>query len=125
MFGNSITLNVGTIADPVEVILPRINQDGYSSEYQLKESDRTHRVLIRHTTEKSKVNGQTMDRHNVTVQQYVLPTELAPLGSLREAYLVLRMPNSATLDDVSAPLSGLLNFCSVEANQTSVINWES
>jgi hypothetical protein len=125
MFGNSITINTGTIADPAEVILPRINQDGYSSEYQLKDTDRTHQVVIRHTTEKNKVNGQTLDRHNVTYRQYVLPTELAPLGSLREAYLVLRMPNSATWDDVAGNLSGLLNMVSVEATQKSVVNWES
>lgn len=125
MFGNSITLNIGTIADPVEVILPRINQDGYSSEYQLKEADRTHQVQIRHTTEKNKVNGQTIDRHNVTYRQFVLPTELAPQGSLREAYVVLRMPNSATWDDLVPVLNGLFGFTGVEATQKSVINWES
>lgn len=125
MFGNSITVNVGTIAAPVEVILPRINQDGYSSEYQLKESDRTHRVLIRHSKEKNKVNGQTLDRHNVTYQQYVLPTELAPQGSLREAYVVMRMPSSAILGDVAPLFNGLLNLVGETSTQSSVINWES
>jgi len=125
MFGNSITLNVGTIADPVAKILPRINQDGYSSEYQLKDSDRTYQLQIRHSTEKSKVNGQTLDRHNVLVREYVLPTELAPQGSLREAYVVLRMPNSENQEGVASLLNGLFNLVNDVPTQTSIINWES
>lgn len=125
MFGNSITLNIGTIADPVEIELPRINQDGYSSEYQLKESDRTHQLIIRHSTEKTKVNGQLIDRHNVTYRQRMNPTELAPQGSLREAYLIFRMPQTAVLDDVAPVLAGLNLLTALPATQESLVNWES
>lgn len=125
MFGNSITINIGTIADPVEVILPRINQDGYSSEYQLKEADRTHQVVIRHTTEKTKVNGQQMDRHNVTYRQRKAPTELAPQGTLFEAYLVVRMPSSSFWEDVKEAIDGLTHLIGTETTQKQVVNWES
>lgn len=125
MFGNSITINVGTIADPIEVVLPRINQDGYSSEYQLKDTDRTHQVVIRHATEKNKVYGALMDRHNVTYRQYVLPTELTPQGELFESYLVVRLPKTANWEAIQPALDGLIHLVGVEATQKSVINWES
>jgi hypothetical protein len=125
MFSNPLPINVGTIADPVLVNLPSINQDGYSKEYQLKEADRTHQVVIRHTTEKTKVNGQSIDRHNVTYRCRMNPTELYPQGSLREAYLVVRMPSSASWEDIRENIDGLLHLVGTEAVQKSIVNWES
>lgn len=123
MFGDTITLNLGTIADPDEIILKKINQDGYSAEYRLKASDREHVLLIRHSKEKSKLKGKSVDRHNVTYTQNVFPTEISPLGETIQAYAVFRVnPDSADVDLV--PVATAVTLFAME-NAVEVIGWES
>lgn len=47
--------------------LNRINQDGYSSEYLLRESLVEYRAKVRHGTTKPDASGQVYDRHNFEV----------------------------------------------------------
>lgn len=82
MFGNTLTINTGTLADPVEITLKLVNEGNFQSEYRLVEEDRAHKVMIRHSTEKAKVRGRPMDRHNVTYQQDIFPTETLPEGQI-------------------------------------------
>lgn len=125
MLGSTITINVGTIADPDDKVIPLINNDGYSGEYRLTESDRTHTVLVRHSTDKATVNGRKMDRHVVTYRQFVHPTEIYPLGYTKEAYTVFRIPSGEPLSGVSDVINGVLNTMIDDAIQAKVINWES
>lgn len=51
--------------------LDRINQDGYSSHYRLREAAQQFDVKIRHSTGKVQKNGNTSDRHNVELTRTV------------------------------------------------------
>jgi hypothetical protein len=123
MLGETITLNLGTIADPENVVLKRINQDGYSAEYRLKDTDREHVVLIRHTKETAKLKGNSVDRHNVTYTQNIFPSDVLPQGETRQAYTVIRAnpaaPNLDTIPLVNAVTQFTIDFAD------EVLNWES
>jgi hypothetical protein len=124
--GTTISINTGTIADPVLVVLPLLYNDKASgSEYQLKESDRTHTVLVRHSTDKNRVNGQLMDRHVVTYRQFILPTTVYPQGLVKEAYTVFRVPATLPLADVQDVINGCTNAMIDPVLQGKVINGES
>lgn len=123
MFGDTITLNVGTIADPDEKILKKINQDGYSAEYRLKESDREHVLLIRHAKEKTKLKGKSVDRHNVTYTQNLFPTELAPQGETIQSYAVIRANPESSDVSVAPVTTAVMQF--VSENAEAILGWES
>lgn len=123
MLGNTITLNIGTIADPVEIILKKVNQDGYSSEYRLKDTDREHVVLIRHTKETSRTKGNAVDRHNVSYTQNLFPTDLQPLGETRQAYAVIRVNPAVPNADNEPVVSAVMAF--TMANAEAILDWES
>lgn len=123
MLGNTITLNLGTIADPVEITLTKINQDSYSSEYRLKEADREHVLLVRHSKEKTKLKGATIDRHNVTYTQNIFPTELYPQGQTVQSSSVIRGATEQPSSDVEAVANAVSAF--VTDNAPALVNWES
>jgi hypothetical protein len=123
MLGDTVTLNLGTIADPDEITLKKINQDGYSAEYRLKDSEREHVLLIRHSKEKNKLKGKSVDRHNVTYTQNVFPTELAPLGETIQAYTVFRVNPDSADADVSPVATAVTQFAS--ENAEAILGWES
>lgn len=123
MLGDTITLNLGTIAVPDNIELKKVNQDGYSAEYRLKDDDREHIVLIRHTKENAKLKGKTVDRHNVTYTQNVFPTELSPLGETRQAYSVIRTNPELATDDTVPLVNAVMQF--TISNGPAIIDWES
>lgn len=123
MLGNTLTLNIGTDADPVEIILSKVNQDGYSSEYRLKESDREHVVIIRHSTEKTRVKGKVVDRHQVSYQQNLFPTELSPQGETRQVYTILRVAPELDPTDAANMTAAVSRFAM--GNAPAIANWES
>lgn len=119
MLGQTATLTV----DGVDKVLKLINQDGYSSEYRLKDSDRGHVLLIRHTKEQQKSRGLSVDRHNVLYRQEIYPTELAPQGEVIEAYTVIRVSPQQPAP-ASVNISEALNAF-VDTNATAIVGWES
>lgn len=123
MLGNTITLNLGTIADPVALVLTKINQDQYSSEYRLKESDREHVVLVRHAKEKNKLKGKEVERHNVTYTQNIFPTELAPQGETIQSSAVIR--NAPEMPNASVEIVANAVAFFVSDNSGALVNWES
>lgn len=104
MLGDTITINLGTYDAPKEITLRKINQDNYSAEYYLKEADRGHTILVRHSTEKTRVKGALVNRHNVTYTQDIFPTADYPQGQQYQSYTVIRMPTH-TLDLDSRPVA--------------------
>lgn len=123
MLGDTITLNLGTVGDPEEIVLKKINQDGYSAEYRLKGDDREHVVLIRHAKENAKLKGKSVDRHNVQYTQNIFPTELAPLGETRQAYAVIRTNPEIPNDETSPIVTAVMAFAA--ENVLAILNWES
>jgi hypothetical protein len=119
MLGNTVTLDL----DGDSKVLKKINQDGYSSEYRLKESDREHILLIRHTKEKAKLKGKSVDRHNVTYTQNLFPTEVSPLGETIQAYTVIRV-NPDMMDADSSPVVTAVTAFT-EENVLAILGWES
>lgn len=67
MFDNTITLTRGGTS----VVLTRLNQDKYTSEYSLLTATEQHKLYIRHSTERPQANGAVMQRHNVTYERTV------------------------------------------------------
>lgn len=123
MLGQStITLNLGTVADPQEITLFRVNNDGYSTEYRLKGTDRDHVLFIRHTKEKAKVRGLQVERHNVLYRQEIYPTEFAPQGEIIEAYTVLRVSPQQPLTASEPMLNAISALISEEA--AGIIGWQ-
>lgn len=125
MLGDTITLDISEAGseDPTPVILKKVNQDSYSAEYRLKETDREHVVLIRHTKENAKLKGKTVDRHNVTYTQNIFPTEISPLGETLQAYAVIRTNPERPTDDTTPLVNAVSRFTMEKGDE--IINWES
>lgn len=123
MFGNTLTINIGTVSDPENVVLKLVREGDFQAEYRLTGADRLHKVLIRHTTEKTKVKGALMDRHNVTYQQEIFPTDIRPEGELFEAYTVIRVPQGKLPTAVAPLANGVCQF--TIDNSAEIAGWES
>jgi hypothetical protein len=85
MFSDTITLTIGGTPK----VLNRIRQDGYSSEYLLRESNSEHRMFIRNTSYTDKKRQVGLDRHNVEVRVTVFPVAPATLSTVRKVYFVI------------------------------------
>lgn len=123
MLGETITLNVGTASEPSNITLNRVNNDNYSSEYRLKETDREHLVLVRHSTEKNKVKGRTLDRHNVTYTVRYFPTDIYPQGRELQVYSIIRNARDDMNEDITPLVNAVSEFTLEFADR--IINWES
>lgn len=121
MFSDTITITVNAVA----VILNRINQDGYSSEYLKKEATQEFRLKIRNSSYVDKARGgRKVDRHNVEFTQNVYPVSPATIGTIRKAYFVFENEN---VDDLVSPVKlalGTAGFLT-EPNLTKLVNFES
>jgi len=106
--------------------LPFINQDNYASEYFLDDGLVTYRAKIRHSRDNVKAGTQAFDRHTVTFDKYVKPTEAIPLGSLTQVIYTIRMdPNGVSADIID--LSEAMSFYMVKAGgiAAKLLGWES
>lgn len=111
----SITVNA------VAKSLVRINQDGYSSEYFLREALGEYTFKIRNTSFLR--DGQTIDRHNVEVTQTIYATTTVP-ALVRKAYTVIEHSRSDTAADavfLGLALAGWMT----SPNLTKLVNRES
>lgn len=80
--------------------LPRINQDGYGSEYFIEEPTQSFRIRIRHSRSTSKTSlAASIQRHNVEFVHTVLGTGGAP-DSVRKTYVVIEHDNSGSAVDL-------------------------
>lgn len=121
MIGNTITINNGAAK-----VLTLINQDGYSSEYLLKDSASEFRLKIRHSKTKGGANGVAQDRHNVELVEYVFPTEAIPLGRYRKFYYVIEND----IDDTTAGVANADAICDLaiataNAFLNQLMGWQS
>lgn len=70
MFPNTITIKIGTR----DVVLTRVNQDNYGSEYRFRGPLDQVGLKIRHSTDSVDKDGLKMERHNVFFEHIVYPT---------------------------------------------------
>jgi hypothetical protein len=121
MFSDTLTITINSVAK----VLTRINQDGYSSEYFLRESDGSFTLRIRNTSFNDKARLSTgVDRHNVELIHQLYPVAPSSVGVKRKAYFVLENDQS---DSTTSALNfdlGLLAF-GTSANVTKLLNRES
>lgn len=107
MLGSNLTITLDGSGGTAKV-LPLVNQDNYSSEYYLDEATVWWKAKVRHSTDSVKSGSQPFDRHTVTFQRFLKPTEAAPLGRLTEVIFTIRNdPNEVASDiiDVSEAMS--------------------
>nr|UJQ84970.1 MAG: hypothetical protein 2 [Leviviridae sp.] len=120
MFSDTITITINAVAK----VLNKINQDGYSSEYFLRETDSEFRLKLRNTKYTDKSRGVSVDRHNIEFIETVYPVAPATTSTVRKYYAVLE--NDQT-DDIVSPAKlavGVVGF-QTEANFGKLLNWES
>lgn len=125
MLGTTLTVTLDGSGGTAK-ILPLINQDGYSSEYFLDETTVWWRAKVRHSKDNVKAGTQAFDRHTVTFQRYLKPTETAPLGRLTEVIYTIRLDPNETASDV-IDLSEAMSFYMVKAGgiAAKLLGWES
>lgn len=120
MFADTITITINTIAKA----LNRINQDGYSSEYFLREATGEFRMRIRNSRYTDKTRGIMVDRHNIELVHLVYATVPGTPPVIRKMYTVLENDQGDGIVDSAKFGAGLVAFHS-EANLTKLLNWES
>lgn len=123
MLGDTLTVTLDG-SGGTAVVLNKINQDTYSSEYLKKRTDDEIRVRIKHSKDTVKAGAQAFDRHVVTFEQFSFPTVDKPLGVMRSATLTIRNSPSdaeATVTDLGEALA----FWAADTNLTKLFGWES
>lgn len=91
--------------------LVRINQDGYSSEYQLASATDRIGLVIRNTSRNDKARGVKVLRHNIELTQTVFPVSPSTRSFVRKSYFVFENEEGDSLLDpryIATALSGLL-----------------
>lgn len=125
MIGDTITFDYAGSS----LVLTKITEGGYSSEYLLKEASAEFRLQIRHSKENSKTGGLELDRHNVTITRQVYPDVDFPNGLFHQAYMVIRTPRATDGTDTDYLASALSDLLAVVVSsktiQKRVIGWES
>lgn len=121
MFSDTITITINAVAKN----LVRINQDGYSSEYSLRETTGEFRLKLRHTSYLDKTRGgKKVERHTAELTQIVYPVAPAVHNSVKKEYFVWEVDQGdAATDGINFAL-GFAGF-QTNANLTKMINWES
>jgi hypothetical protein len=121
-FADTITITINSVAK----VLNRINQDGYSSEYLLKETTGSFRLKIRNSTYKGE-GGRLTDRHNVEFIQTIYAVSPSEINTVRKSYLVIENQQVDLAADVLLFNLGFFAFptASSGANTTKLLNFES
>lgn len=121
MFTDTLTITVNAVAKQ----LVRINQDGYSSEYLLRETTGEYRLKLRNTNYVDKARGgKKVDRHNVDFTQLVYPVAPATQPTIRKVYFVFENDQGDLTADAVNHAVGGLSF-GTNANLTKLANYES
>lgn len=121
MFADTITITINAVAK----VLNRVNQDGYASEYYLREADGQFRLKLRNSTYADKTRGSMkVDRHNVELVHTIFPVAPATVPTVRKFYSVLENDQADTVVSSAKFGAGVVGFLT-EANLTKMLNWES
>lgn len=120
-FSDPITITINAVAK----VLPRIADDGYTSEYYLRGTLDDFRLKIRHSSFVDKARGnRKVDRHNVELTHTVFPVAPGTIATVRKMYTVLE---NDSVDGLTDPLNFALGLAAFHTSPTitKLINWES
>lgn len=125
MFSDTITFT--DIIGTTDWTLTRINQDGYSSEYLLRDSLFEVRLTLKNITYTDKKRNVLIDRHTAQLTCTIFPVSPAVLGTVRKSYAVFEVQQGDTMSSAVAVATGLMNFlgATAGANLTKMANFES
>lgn len=118
MLGDTLTVTINAVAK----VLTKVNQDKYSAEYRLRETDGVFTANVRHTSY-TNGNGQLIDRHNVElIHDYYAVAPAAPVQ--HKVYQTFELPRSDTSVN---PQNMVVGFSAlfVSAFVGKLINYES
>lgn len=122
MFADTISITINGAAK----VLSRINQDGYSSEYRLRETTGNFTLRIRNTSFSDKTrSGVKVDRHNCELTEILYAVAPATIDTKRKCFVTFEHD---TTDSVTGPVKlsfGLVNNFLTEPNLTKLVNFES
>jgi hypothetical protein len=119
MLGDTLTITVNAVAKAMR----KIKDGDYDAEYLLREATQEFRAKVRHSTEKSLVNGLKVDRHNVEVTQTIFPSVTYPDGYMRQVYTVIRNLQTDSATEVDYLSDAVADW--VKTNCPSLVGWES
>lgn len=123
MLGSTLTLPLAA----GDKVLPLINQDGYGSEYYLRESLVSYRVQVRHSNFQKA--GLTYDRHNVTVTKKTFATTTVPEFDHIVSFTHSVIPGDTFIELGNALVGWLETSVNVKAatnaNLVKLLGWES
>lgn len=117
MFGDTITI---TLPVGGAKVLNKINQDGYASEYFLKESTQEYRLRVRHSNVKASGDVEARERHNVEFTERVYATA-SDEEIRRKVYFVIENYEHDQDDD---NILGLVAWLTA-ANAAKLFGWQS
>lgn len=116
MLSSPITVTINA----VDRVLPRINNDNYSSVYRLKWTDNELTVTVRHSYE-GKEGAAQMERHNVDMVHKIV--DALGVTKTYQTYTVFRFPRSSAVTVPVQDVTGLNAW--VTANAAAIAAWES
>lgn len=125
MFSDTITFT--DIHGTEDVVLRRVNQDKYSSEYKLLTDAKLYRLFIRNTTRVDKATKLAYERHNVEFTEQVFPAVVGSPPIMRKAYFTFEVQLGDVLTGPVQLATGLLGWAIADssANLTKLVGSES
>lgn len=118
MLGDTLTI---TLPVGGAKVLNKINQDGYSSEYFLKEALTEYRVRVRHTTAKAGGGLEARSRHNVEFTERIYATATVD-EIVRKCYVVFENYEHDTDED---NVDGLCAYLVSGTILADLFGWQS
>ncbi|DAD51771.1 TPA_asm: coat protein [ssRNA phage Zoerhiza.1_15] len=120
-FPDTITITINSVAK----VLTRIGDDGYTSEYRLRNANvDSFTLFLRNSTYTDKSSKVQYDRHSVELTHTVYPVAPAVNPTIRKMYAVLENQTVDTIVDPAKFGAGFVAFLT-EANLTKLLNFES
>lgn len=119
MFSDPLALTINAVAKN----LPKINQDGYGSEYLFREALQQTRLRIRHTKGKPNSLGTAIDRHNIRIDEEIFATTTVPAFK-RSCSITFENTSNDAAASVDDGGLALFTFLSA-ANIAKLIGFES
>lgn len=122
-----MSLGANTLAVSVNAVvktLKRINQDGYSTQYYLREATEEFTVNIRHSKEAPMKDGTQFDRHNVELIHTVFATPTAPART-RVTYVVTRNVRDDDYTEIGYDITAVADLLKASGNISDLLGWVS
>lgn len=119
MLGDTLTLpQVGG-----DVVLNKINQDGYSSEYLFRDSTSQYRARIRHTKTNARSDRPAYDRHNVEVVQTIFAAGDVEEYERKFYFVLEHLPGDTSVSLADAVCD--LAIATTDEFLTAILGWQS